>query len=364
MFIDILKEEERVSLELRSLYKRYGYLPYKMSKFEEYDLYVANKEFLVGEGVITFTDTDGKLMALKPDVTLSIIKNDEDSEGKRKVYYNENVYRISAKTKQFKEIMQVGLECLGDIDLYDVYETICLAAESLAKISENYLLNLSHLGIVSAILQEINGGDIFNGQIMRLLGEKNAHGAIELCGKYGVSEQGAQKLLALISAYGDMQTTLTRVAALCASDAAICAFKKLQTLCDMLSKTKYADKIRLDFSACGDMNYYDDILFNGFIEGIGESVLSGGRYDKLLSRMGRKSGAIGFAVYLDLLEGFGEEKSQTDVDVLILYNETTNYQALTAQVENLLQAGKSVRAQKQTGNIRYCELIDLTGGEI
>lgn len=74
----VLKKEEQVAFALRSLYKKYGYLPYKMSKFEPYDLYVANKEFLLGDGVITFNDTDGKLLALKPDVTLSIVKNSGD----------------------------------------------------------------------------------------------------------------------------------------------------------------------------------------------------------------------------------------------------------------------------------------------
>ena len=113
----ILKNQEKISYALRALYQRYGYLSYKMSKFEEYDLYVENKDFLVGDGVITFNDTNGKLLALKPDVTLSIIKNDGDVVGKRKVCYNENVYRISDKTGQFKEIMQAGLECIGDIDI-------------------------------------------------------------------------------------------------------------------------------------------------------------------------------------------------------------------------------------------------------
>ena len=75
-----LKREERVLFQLRSLYQSYGYRPYKMSKFEEYDLYVRNKDFLVSDGIITFTDTDGRLMALKPDVTLSIIKNTRDTD--------------------------------------------------------------------------------------------------------------------------------------------------------------------------------------------------------------------------------------------------------------------------------------------
>ena len=53
-----LKKEEQAVFTLRGLYENYGYSPYKMSKFEEYDLYVRNKDFLISDGVITFTDTE------------------------------------------------------------------------------------------------------------------------------------------------------------------------------------------------------------------------------------------------------------------------------------------------------------------
>ena len=153
---NILKNEERAVFALRALYKNYGYSPFKMSKFEEYDLYVRNKDFLVGDSVITFNDTDGKLLAMKPDVTLSIIKNTVDEDNvKRKVFYNENVYRVSPKTHRFKEIMQTGIECIGDIDITDVYEVVFLAAKSLSLISPDFVLDISHLGIHSSILDEI-----------------------------------------------------------------------------------------------------------------------------------------------------------------------------------------------------------------
>ena len=93
--IKTLSAAERMAYSLRGLFERYGYTQYRMSKFEEYDLYVRNKSFLLSNQIITFTDTDGKLMALKPDVTLSIVKNSPEEEcGVRKLYYNENVYRV------------------------------------------------------------------------------------------------------------------------------------------------------------------------------------------------------------------------------------------------------------------------------
>ncbi|MFR4336366.1 MAG: ATP phosphoribosyltransferase regulatory subunit [Lawsonibacter sp.] len=107
---------------LNRLYEQYGYRKFKMSRFEDYDLYAQNRDFLRQDRIITFTDADGALKALKPDITLSIMKsNSGDSE---KVYYNENVYRETGGT--FREILQVGVESVGQIDPYAEAEVIVL----------------------------------------------------------------------------------------------------------------------------------------------------------------------------------------------------------------------------------------------
>ena len=143
---NVLKFEEKVVFALRSLYVNAGYHQFKMSKFEEYDLYSKNKDFLVSEGVITFNDTNGKLLALKPDVTLSIIKNSRDLPGvTEKYYYNENVYRISETSQTYKEILQTGLECIGDISREDLYQVVRLAIESLESIGKDFVFCISHI---------------------------------------------------------------------------------------------------------------------------------------------------------------------------------------------------------------------------
>ncbi len=360
----ILKEEERIAFALRSLYKQFGYLPYKMSKFEEYDLYVTNKEFLIGDGVITFTDTDGKLLALKPDVTLSIIKNSADGQNKRKVYYNENVYRISGGTKQFKEIPQAGLELIGEITQYDVFETVYLAACSLAKISSNFVLDISHLGVLFAILQEIKGSENFSRGVMKCFAEKNLHALNALCQEEGVCEKGQEQLRFLLGAYGKPQEVLAKIKPLCEDGKAQKAFEQLEKLCVMLAKTEYAENIRLDFSVVNDMHYYDDVVFKGFVDGIADGVLSGGRYDRLMERMGKKSGGIGFAVNLDLLEGFDKITQTQDVDVLVVYDDKTPAERVAQIVFEQIQKGYSVRAQKKMNGIRYATVLDISGGEV
>ena len=149
----VLKSEEQAVFELRALYRKYGYVRYKMSKFEEYDLYSENKDFLVSDGVITFNDTNGRLLALKPDVTLSILKNFKDEPGAvQRLYYNENVYRISETSHTYREIMQTGLECVGDIGENEVVEVVLLALKSLSLISGDFVLDLSHAGLVEAMI--------------------------------------------------------------------------------------------------------------------------------------------------------------------------------------------------------------------
>ena len=140
--------------QLNQLYEGYGYRKFRMSKFEDYDLYAQNKDFLKKGHIITFTDVDGSLKALKPDITLSIMKNNNgDSE---KVYYNENVYREMGGI--FKEILQVGVESVGQIDPYAEAEVIALAAKSLKLLSEDYVLDLSDVSFVRCLLGGMGKG--------------------------------------------------------------------------------------------------------------------------------------------------------------------------------------------------------------
>lgn len=356
----VLKSEERAVYALRSLYGKYGYRAYKMSKFEEYDLYVRNKDFLISDRIITFNDTDGKLMALKPDVTLSIIKNLDEQPGcKQKVCYNENVYRVSGSTRQFKEIMQAGLECIGALDRYDLYEVVSLAAESLALISEDFVLDVSHLGILTAMLEESSGDVQLRRELTRYIAAKNRHDLERVCRENGISPEKTAAICEFIGIYGDMDSVLRRLEPLCTGEAARAALAELEQLRKLLDDCPWKDKIHFDFSIVNDMDYYNGIVFQGFLSGICESVLSGGQYDKLIQKMGRSGGAVGFALYLDLLEDLGRTERDRDVDVLLLYDEEDA--ALAArETKRLIGEGKSVSAQRAIPEkLRYGQVLDL-----
>ncbi len=299
---NVLSKEEIISLSLRSLYSEYGYEQYKMSKFEEYELYVRNKDFLVSENVIAFTDTDGKLLALKPDVTLSIIKNSKDAPEKlTKVYYNENVYRVSKGTRSFKEIMQAGLECFGNVTDEALCEVILLAEKSLSVISKNNVLEVSHLDIVLGVLENFNLTQNAKNDIFNYLGEKNVEGVEDVCKSEGLSFNDTEIVKKLVTIYGKPNKVIFELEVFRLNDKTSKAIDQLKAVVGYLEKNGVGDNVFIDFSVLNDMKYYNGLAFKGFIEGIPTGVLSGGQYDGLMNKMDKKSRAIGFAVYLDEL---------------------------------------------------------------
>ncbi len=355
----LLKCEEKVIFNLRSLYRLYGYTCFKMSKFEEYDLYSRNKEFLLSDRVITFTDTSGKLMALKPDVTLSIVKNTADTPNiTERLYYNENVYRVSDSTHQYKEIMQTGIECIGDLNEYNQSEVLYLAARSLQTISSECALNISHLGIVSALIDgEALGA--FRAPLLKCIGEKNPHGIKEICAECGIDEKKEELLVSLTECYGDVNEVVSSLRAMTDDQALLFALSEFENIVNLLGELSGV-RICADFSLIGDMNYYNGIIFRGYVKGIPTSVLNGGQYDRLMQKMGKSSRAIGFAVYLDCLSRL-EEPAEFDVDVLLLADADTEPSLIAKRGEELTRDGKSVSVQYEIpSKLRYRTLERLT----
>lgn len=266
-----LRPEEEAALNLRELYENCGYSFYRMSRFEEYDFYAGKKDFLTSKSILTFTDMNGKLMALRPDVTLSIIKHMKFSDqATQKFYYDEKVYRVPKNANTFREISQAGIECAGPLKVNDIREVLELAVLSLKTIANGrkYILDVSNAALIAELIPDQN-----RNEILKCIAEKNIHELKRL--------NAPENLIELIE-----------VGRLDADTAEI-----------IDSLNEYRASIRVDFSVVNNLNYYNGIVFRGFIEGIPESILSGGQYDNLMRLMGHKdSKAIGFAVYLDLIE--------------------------------------------------------------
>lgn len=355
--------DERASIALRTLYQSYGYRPYKVSKFEEYDLYVRNKDFLTGDQILAFSDTNGRLMALKPDITLSVVKNTKDEDAPIKISYAENVYRVPKGAYGFREIMQTGVEYIGDVDAYAMGEILLLAAKSLETISESYALDIADMGVAAGILNETQLDESRKKALLAFVAQKNLHGLCALCDELDVGEKTKTFLSALITQFGPLAKALDAFQKLGLPQGCQGALADLRAIAGVMEACG-VNNVNLDFSVVNDMNYYNGLVFTGFIDGIASGVLSGGRYDRLMKKMGRSSQAIGFAVYLDQLERFAGKKTGPDVDVLLVYGDTDDPAKVAQMAQRLTAEGERVRVQRgEKTALTYARMVTVNGGD-
>ena len=361
---NIISREERLVRAFRALCSRYGYRPYRMSKFEEYDLYANNRSFLPEGGVITFTDTNGRLMALKPDVTLSIAKNLSASPGESvRVYYDESVYRAPDRQLGFQEITQAGVEYLGEADAYAMGEVVSLAADWLAAIEPGCVLDLAHMGYTNGLIGALGISGQARAELLRAISGRNMHGIRALCSAAGVSGAPVERLCRAVGIYGPLRESLGELREMSVNSETERAVRELGELAAVLESFGVPGSVNLDLAITSDMDYYNGLVFKGYVPGVPAAVLSGGRYDSLLTRLGKAGGAIGFAVYLNLLDRLYEPDGDgCDADVLLI-SEGADPAKLAAAAKSLTDGGKSVLVQRspQPERCRRTARIDAEG---
>ena len=308
--LNMLRPQERISLQLRVLYEREGFRQYRMGRFEEYGLYQENRRFLASDQVITFTDLDGRLLALKPDVTLSIAKNARvEKGGCGRFYYLENVYRPSQESHTFEEIRQMGLECIGAVDGAVTAQAASLACRSLALTGRDFVLELSHMGFVTGLLDAVGAPEAFRPRLLACIRDRNLHELQMAAADAGLSKQGTDALCRLGGLAGSWEEVLDAAEPIALNAPMGVALTELRALCEALAAEGLTDRLRLDLSLVNDLDYYNGLVLQGYLADLPRAVLRGGRYDPLAAQFRPGAKAVGFALYLDELDRLSDRPS-------------------------------------------------------
>lgn len=364
--IRTLRPEETATLQLRGLYEQHGYKKYRMGRFEEYSLYASNKRFLPSENVISFTDLDGKLLALKPDVTLGIVKNTKAArDSTEKLFYIENVYRESKESRTYKEISQMGLECIGTVDVYALIEVLALAENSLSAFGPDFVLVVSHMGLVIGLLESLSVEEETQKRMISCIRRKNAGELAEAAEAAQLSRIQVENLVRLAGLYGDFPATIKKARKIAINKTMEEALDQLEAVYKAMRVLGLGKKLRLDFSMINDIEYYNGIIFQGYLDGLPRSVLSGGQYDGMMKKMGKDLEAIGFALYLSELRHLPGNQPPFDVEALVLYEEGADYGKLAAEVKKLIRDGNRVRTERSIpAGLRYERLYRFAEGKL
>lgn len=310
-----LPKVEQIPIKLRDLYERYGYSKYRMAKFEPYDFYREHKGFLKSEGILTFNGPKGKLLALKPDVTMSIVKSvKKDKE--YKFFYVENVYRTDGG--EYNEINQIGLEYIGGENDYSCAEVLWLAHESLNIINDRFVLSIGHAGVWNKCFEIIGLENKTKAVLLSKIRNKSIHEIKEVLSSINVEDKWSNLVLELASLSGKLIPTADKLAQITSGLPFGDICNELKEIANAMKAVGAEERCYLDLSVMGDLTYYNGIVFNGYVEGISRVILAGGKYDNLMKSLDKDHRAIGFAVYTEELErAYSEEKQKEDVIVEI-----------------------------------------------
>ena len=344
-YIKNMSKKNLVLLNIRKMYDSYGYKKISLPSFEEYDLYNENKDF-IDRNVLTVMSPNGKLLALRPDITLSVAKKVSKDQSLKysKIYYQENTYNLT-KYVGYEEDEQLGIELIGKESTFLDFEIINLAVKSLDIINKKSMIVLSHAGFISSVFENFDLEYEIKEEILDCINRKNSHDIQKILKRNEHISENVKKLIYKIPELsGNLENIEKELLKYEINVNTKKILSELKQLNSLLMKFYKKSKIIFDFSVVKNLNYYNGIILQGYIEGFPNVILTGGRYDKLFEKFGVDTGAVGFAILTDGLKGYYKDTDKKDFEVLIAYD-NSDFEKLVEIVNDFQKKGLRVRTE-------------------
>ena len=344
-YIKNMSKKDLVLLNIRKMYDSYGYKKISLPSFEEYDLYNENKDF-IDRNVLTVMSPNGKLLALRPDITLSVAKKVSKDQSLKysKIYYQENTYNLT-KYVGYEEDEQLGIELIGKESTFLDFEIINLAVKSLDIINKKNMIILSHAGFISSIFENFDLEYEIKEQILDCINRKNSHDIQKILKSNGHISENVKKLIYKIPELsGNLKNIEKELLKYEINGNTKKILSELKQLNSLLMKFYKKSKIIFDFSVVKNLNYYNGIILQGYVENFSNVILTGGRYDKLFEKFGVDTGAVGFAILTDGLKGYYKDTDKKDFEILIAYD-NSDFEKLVEIVNDFQKKGLRVRTE-------------------
>ena len=344
-YIKNMSKKDLVLLNIRKMYDSYGYKKISLPSFEEYDLYNENKDF-IDRNVLTVMSPNGKLLALRPDITLSVAKKVSKDQSLKysKIYYQENTYNLT-KYVGYEEDEQLGIELIGKESTFLDFEIINLAVKSLDIINKKSMIVLSHAGFISSVFENFDLEYEIKEEILDCINRKNSHDIQKILKRNEHISENVKKLIYKIPELsGNLENIEKELLKYEINVNTKKILSELKQLNSLLMKFYKKSKIIFDFSVVKNLNYYNGIILQGYIEGFPNVILTGGRYDKLFEKFGVDTGAVGFAILTDGLKGYYKDTDKKDFEILIAYD-NSDFEKLVEIVNDFQKKGLRVRTE-------------------
>lgn len=325
---DLLFEEcddrRKVEFTLSELFKERSYRKVMTPTTEFFDVFSGNNLGIEPEEMYKFSDSRGRTTVLRPDNTAPIARLVATRLSKDdfpvRLYYNQNVYvRNKTLAGRTDETEQSGIEFIGDGSMDADIEVISMAYEALKRNDvKSFKLELCHAGFFNSILSQMNITETQKADICNYIEGKNYAALGDMLAQIGNEENTLEinVLKKLPRLFGGIEV-IDEAKALYSADGSNAALDYLRTVYEKLCALGLGDNITIDLGIVNRSNYYTGVIFRGYAEGSGVTIVSGGRYDNLLGDFGLDAPAVGFAVNVNALCDIMREEINIDRPIRI-----------------------------------------------
>lgn len=285
--------------------KAWGFQFIETPTLEYYET-VGNASAILDQQLFKLLDQQGHTLVLRPDMTAPIARVAASKLFKDEVplrlAYSANVFRAQQREGgRPAEFEQIGVECIGDNSVSADGEMIALTISALKKSGlEQFQLSVGHVGFVHELFVQILGNEERAHELTKFLYEKNYVGFREHVNSLSLSSIDSQRLLSFLELRGGPEV-IGKALELIENGKGRRAIDELKLLWEVIADFGDQERIKLDLTIVSTMGYYTGILFEVYAGMVGFPIGSGGRYDRLLEKFGKSTGATGFAIRLDRL---------------------------------------------------------------
>ena len=350
---DLIFEEcislRKVQSDLSGLFNNMGYSEVITPGIEFFDVFNKPSSTMAQETLYKLCDTKGRLITMRPDSTIPIARmvatRLRDFSLPLRLYYNQSIFSISPSlTGRKNEFVQAGIELIGSSSKKADIEVLSIALKALSDFdAENFRLEIGDIGYFTELVSNLDVDSTVREEIRRLIEVKNYTALNDLLDSIGNNE--ITKALKQLPRLFGGEEVFEKASKLFSDEKIDKILFDLKNIYNELNLGGFAGKITVDFGIVNRTNYYTGLVFRGYIRGYGDSVLSGGRYDKLMAEFGADIPAIGFGINVDAISSISRKSvksPQTKTADILLFAEKGYDVAALSYANNLITDGNVV----------------------
>jgi ATP phosphoribosyltransferase regulatory subunit len=355
---------------LRRIFAASGFDEVETPTYEFYDVFQSGVGAYIQESMIKFMDTKGRILVLRPDITVPIarmIATRMELQSRQRLFYIQNSFASSQPAiGRAGEFTQAGVELIGDARCSADAEVIALAIKALSTCGlGSFAIDIGQVAYFKALIADLGLKETQADKLRHAVDSKDIMAVEAAAEELRLSGDERAQIMALPSLFGGREV-FEKALSLTGNRTCTAAVENLRDVYDLLGEYGLASFLSVDFGMLHDIAYYSGIIFRGITPGIGFPVVSGGRYDDLLAKFGRPAPATGFALGIKrvmiAMERQGLLKGGCDTFAVVSCDESRSGQAY-ACAEALRAEGKRVVFQAGIGRDALPSLQRKCGAE-